>query len=74
MVHRSLRKAFGGVRRKANLGRPLREILESDHIEESRRTARDFGDQARAALAPLPDGEIKATLSGLVDYVLDRKN
>jgi geranylgeranyl pyrophosphate synthase/phage shock protein PspC (stress-responsive transcriptional regulator) len=67
-----IRKAFEGVRRKANLDRAIREILESDVIEESRRTARQFGDQALEALAPLPEGEVKATLAGLVDYVLER--
>ena len=67
-----IRKAFEGVRRKANLDRAIREILESDVIDESMRTARQFGDQAREALAPLPDGEVRRTLEGLVDYVMER--
>ena len=69
-----IRKAFDGVRRKANLDRAIREILESTVIDESRATARQFGEQAREALAPLPEGDVKDTLSGLVDYVLDRNN
>ncbi len=69
-----IRKAFEGVRRKANLDRAIREILECGVIEESMATARQFGDQAREALAPLPPGEVRDTLEGMVDYVLERKN
>lgn len=69
-----IRKAFEGTRRKANLDRAIREILDSEVIEESRRTARQFGDQAVEALAPLPPGEVKDTLSALVEYVLDRRS
>ena len=67
-----IRKAFEGTRRKANLDRAIREILDSDVIEESRRTARQFGNEALAALNALPDGDVRQTLSALVDYVLDR--
>lgn len=69
-----IRKAFEGIRRKANLDRAIREILDSDVIDESRRTAQQFAGEAVEALAPLPDGEVKDTLTGLVDYVLSRKN
>ncbi len=69
-----IRKAFEGVRRKANLDRAIREILDSPYIEESRATAAQFGAQARDALAPLPAGEVRDTLDGLVDYVLSRNN
>jgi geranylgeranyl pyrophosphate synthase len=69
-----IRKAFEGVRRRANLDRAIREILESDVIDESRRTARQFGDEALEALNALPAGEERKTLTGLVDYVLARDN
>lgn len=69
-----IRKAFEGVRRKANLDRAIREILESGVIDESMATARQFGEQARQALAPLPPGEVRDVLDGLVDYVLERQN
>ncbi|MEX1022948.1 MAG: polyprenyl synthetase family protein [Dehalococcoidia bacterium] len=69
-----IKKAFEGVRRKANLDRAIREILDSTVIEESRATARQFGAQAREALAPLPPGEVRDTLDALVDYVLERQN
>ena len=69
-----IRKAFEGIRRKANLDRAIREILESDVIDESRRTARQFGDQAVEALDALPAGEVRETLTALVEYVLSRKD
>ena len=69
-----IRKAFEGTRRKANLDRAVREILESGVIDESRRTARQFGDEALAALGALPAGEVRECLANLVDYVLTREN
>jgi geranylgeranyl pyrophosphate synthase/phage shock protein PspC (stress-responsive transcriptional regulator) len=69
-----IRKAFEDIRRNANLDRAIREILEGPYIEESMRTARQFGDQARDALRALPPGETRATLEGIVDYVFARKS
>jgi len=67
-----IRKAFEGTRRKANLDRAVREILECGVIDEARRTAQQFGDEALSALDALPAGEVRDTLAGLIDYVLSR--
>ncbi len=69
-----VKKAFEGVRRKANLDRAIREILASGTIEESMAVARQFGEEARQALDALPAGEARDTLNGLVDYVLTRRS
>lgn len=69
-----IRKAFDGVRRRANLDRAIREILDSDVIDEARRTARQFGDEAIDALAGVPAGQEREMLAGLVEYVLSREN
>jgi len=68
-----VKRAFEGIRRRANLERAIREILESDVIAETQATARRFGDEALEALAPIDDGEVRQTLEGLVDYVFDRE-
>ncbi len=69
-----VKKAFEGVRRKANLDRAIREIIASGTIEESMAVARQFGGEAREALAALPAGETRDTLEGLIDYVLTRRS
>ncbi len=69
-----IKRAFEGIRRRSNFERAIREIMESDVIGESMATARQFGDQARDALAPLPAGEVREALDGLVDYVFERKS
>ncbi|MDP2328654.1 MAG: polyprenyl synthetase family protein [Dehalococcoidia bacterium] len=69
-----IKKAFEGIRQKSNFDRAIREILESGVIDESMATARQFGEEARGALAAIPAGEIHDTLDGLVDYVLERRN
>ena len=69
-----VKKAFEGVRRKANLDRAIREILASGTIEESMGVARQFGEEARQALGTLPAGEARDTLDGLIDYVMTRRS
>ena len=41
-------------------------------LESTRATALDWAARARAALAPLPEGEIREALSDLADYVVAR--
>lgn len=69
-----VKRAFEGTRRRANLQRAITEIRASDLLDESMVTARRFAESAREALAVLPDGEPKATLDSLVDYVIERRN
>jgi geranylgeranyl pyrophosphate synthase len=70
----AVRRAFAGTRRRANLQRAVTEIRASDLLDESLATARRFADEARAALDALPTGDPRATLEGLVDYVLERRS
>ncbi len=69
-----IRRAFEGVRRRANLDRAIREIVASDCIDESMVTARRFGDDARTALHTLPDSEVRQALDAIIDYVFDRQS
>jgi geranylgeranyl pyrophosphate synthase len=69
-----VKKAFEGVRRKANLDRAIREILASGTIDESMAVARQFGEEARQALSAIPAGEARSTLDGLIDYVMTRRS
>lgn len=69
-----VKRAFEGVRRRANLQRAINDIRASDLLDESMVTARRFAQSARDALAVLPEGEPKATLDALVDYVTERRN
>lgn len=69
-----VKRAFEGTRRRANLARAVDEIRASDILPEAMNTAQRFADRARDALAALPSGDPKATLDGLVDYVLARRS
>lgn len=69
-----VKRAFEGTRRRANLARAVEEIRASDILPEAMNTAQRFADRARDALAALPSGDPKATLDGLVDYVLARRS
>ena len=69
-----VKRAFEGVRRKANIDRAIREILDSDVLDETMRTAVRYGDQARAALHTIPPSEARDTLEGILDYVFARQN
>ena len=67
-----IKRAFDGQRRNANLDRAIEAILAGPYIPESIATAHRFGTEARTALESLPPGETRDTLTGLVDYVLER--
>ncbi|MSQ30691.1 MAG: polyprenyl synthetase family protein [Dehalococcoidia bacterium] len=69
-----VKRAFEGVRRKANIDRAIREIVESDLLDESMQTALRFGEEARSALRTLPAGEVRETLDGILDYVFSRRS
>ncbi|MGE3855935.1 MAG: polyprenyl synthetase family protein [Dehalococcoidia bacterium] len=69
-----VKRAFEGVRRKANIDRAIREIVESDLLEESMQTALRYGEEARTALRTLPAGEVRDTLEGILDYVFSRRS
>ena len=69
-----VKRAFEGARRKANIDRAIREITSSDLLDESMRTARHFGDEALDALRVLPNGEVRDTLEGIVNYVFTRNS
>jgi geranylgeranyl pyrophosphate synthase len=69
-----VKRAFEGVRRKANIDRAIREIVESDLLEESMQTALRYGEEARNALRALPDGEVRDTLASILDYVFARRS
>ena len=70
----SVKRAFEGTRRKANIDRAIREIMESDLLDESMQTALRYGEEARSALRGLPAGEVRDTLEGILDYVFSRKS
>ncbi len=70
----AVKRAFGGLRRRSNLARAIKEIRSSDILDESMQTARHFAGLARAALTELPPGDARDTLDGLVDYVLERQS
>ena len=69
-----IRRAFSGVRRRANLQRAINEIRESGLLEESMETAQRFAEQAAAALDPLPGGDPRETFESLTEYVLARRS
>lgn len=43
-----------------------------DTLAETRTRARVYGETAKAALAPFPEGAMKAALTGIVDFCIDR--
>ena len=69
-----VKKAFEGIRPRANFERAIRDIQQSDVLGESMATARNFAGEAKQALAVLPAGEVRTTLEALVDYVLARES
>ena len=70
----SVRLAFDDIDREQNMARAIEEIRDSPAIEESARVARRYGESAREALAAVPEGEARAALDGLIDYVLERRS
>ena len=69
-------------RLKGLLSRPLPDdaehrealdlILSHDGLARARQVARDWSDDARAAIVGLPEGPVKAAMNTLCDYVVDR--
>ena len=43
-------------------------------LDYARRKGEEFGDEAEAALAPVPDSEARQSLAGAITYVLDRRS
>ena len=68
-----VRTLFEERNRPDLLTQAIAMVRESEIIEESYRTARDFRDRACAALALLPSGAARAALEELTDYVLERR-
>ncbi|MCY4455031.1 MAG: polyprenyl synthetase family protein [Chloroflexi bacterium] len=69
-----IRRAFDGVRRRANLQRAIEEIRASGLLDESLETGRRFATEAVEALDALPAGEPRSTLEGLAEFVVERRS
>ncbi|MBI2165765.1 MAG: polyprenyl synthetase family protein [Chloroflexi bacterium] len=67
-------KLFQGIDPQENLARAITMVQERGLIQESYKTAQELCQKARAAIAPLPDLEAKASLLALTDYVLSRRH
>jgi geranylgeranyl pyrophosphate synthase len=48
-------------------------IRASDAVSESYAVARDFAEQAKGNLTPLPDGPYRRVMLDLADFVVERK-
>jgi geranylgeranyl pyrophosphate synthase len=68
-----VRTLFEERNRPDLLAQAIAMVRESDILDESYRTARDFRDRACAALSILPQGAARAALEELTDYVLERR-
>ncbi len=70
-----IRRLFAAQRnRERLLAEAVAAVRASTALERAMATAREFGDRALAALAPLPHTEARRTLERLVAYVLERSN
>jgi len=69
-------KTFFQARRgsKLKLELAVRAVLESGSIARSREVAERYAAQARATLDGLPANETTRTLTGVIDYVLERES
>jgi octaprenyl-diphosphate synthase len=61
-----------GDQRDGDLAEALALMARHGSLESTRATAFAHAARARAALAPLPGGELKANLAELADYVVSR--
>ncbi len=68
-----VKQYFAGRRRAESLRRALEMIRESDILDESYAVAADFRDRAIGALASLPDGEARDTLTELAHWTTQRR-
>jgi len=73
-----VRRAFEGVRPRANLDRAIEAIRAGGALDEAMEVARRFGTEALGALDELDeragDAETREALAGLVAQVLDRRS
>ncbi|MXW23993.1 MAG: polyprenyl synthetase family protein [Chloroflexi bacterium] len=69
-----IRRAFDGVRRRANLQRAIEEIRASGLLDESLETGSRFATEAVEALDALPAGEPRDTLERLAEFVIERRS
>ncbi len=69
-----IRRAFGGVRRRANLQRAIEEIRASGLLDESLETGSRFAREAVEALDALPAGEPRDTFERLAEFVIERRS
>lgn len=67
--HRTIEK---GDQQDGDLDRALVLLARHGAIDAARRDALDWAGRARAALAALPDGEIRTLLADLADFVVSR--
>ena len=58
--------------REGDLDAALARLRASGALEETARRARAYAAQARGALAPLPESEIRAALAEVADFVVSR--
>jgi heptaprenyl diphosphate synthase len=49
-------------------------LRESVAMKRARETVRTYAEEARAELAPLPDGSAKLAMEALCDFIADRTN
>eukprot|EP00271_Cylindrocystis_brebissonii_P004731 TRINITY_DN16561_c0_g1_i1.p1 TRINITY_DN16561_c0_g1~~TRINITY_DN16561_c0_g1_i1.p1 ORF type:complete len:487 (-),score=82.09 TRINITY_DN16561_c0_g1_i1:1744-3204(-) len=54
------------------LERAVQLVIDGGGIEEARALAKSEGEAARSCLSELPEGEVRRSLEGMVDYVLER--
>ena len=66
-------KAFQGEDQEANLRKALQMVKASGILGEASQVAAELCRQATGALAPLPEGEVKASLHALASFVLERR-
>jgi heptaprenyl diphosphate synthase len=70
-----IRRLFQARRnREQRLAEALRAVRESGALDRARGVAEGYATRAEEALRCLPDGETRRTLTGIVDYVLQRDN
>ncbi len=61
-----------GPQGESDLDRAITLVEETGAISETMARAHRYADQARQALAPLPEGEIRAALADIADFCVER--
>jgi octaprenyl-diphosphate synthase len=61
-----------GPQGQADLDRAITLVEETGAISDTMARARRYADLARQALAPMPEGEIRAVLGDIADFCVDR--